>query len=276
MTQSATRRALGILELLLDQPQGLGLSELGSHLGMPKSVAHRLLALLIECGFVRQDAGRRPLRPHAEARPARARYHAGTGLGTSASRSWIAWRRTGELVRMAVVESERMAWVGKAQGARHGLRYDPDAGTRSCSTPRRRARRGSRPWPRRGGPHHPGYRLSHAGPFRSERAVTASGSAWSSPRRGRRVSDSRSRRASPARRPWRSWCARRPRPPPRPSGRSAWRARSAASRPSAAPIRQALRSAAEEVARCGRWRGGTGPSWSHTTPVRAGVLQHAI
>jgi IclR family transcriptional regulator, acetate operon repressor len=35
---------------------------------------------------------------------------------------------SGELARLAIVEDERMVWVAKAQGARHGLRYDPDTG----------------------------------------------------------------------------------------------------------------------------------------------------
>jgi DNA-binding IclR family transcriptional regulator len=35
---------------------------------------------------------------------------------------------SGELVRLAVVEGDDLIWVAKAQGARRGLRYDPDAG----------------------------------------------------------------------------------------------------------------------------------------------------
>lgn len=35
---------------------------------------------------------------------------------------------SGELVRLAVVEGDDLIWVAKAQGARTGLRYDPDAG----------------------------------------------------------------------------------------------------------------------------------------------------
>ena len=130
MTQSATRRALGILELLVDQPQGLGLSELGSQLGMPKSIAHRLLALLTECGFVRQDAVTERYGLTLKLALLGARYLAGTGLGDVSQP--ILERlaaATGELARLTVVEGEGLAWVGKAQGARHGLRYDPDAGT---------------------------------------------------------------------------------------------------------------------------------------------------
>ena len=171
MTQSATRRALGILELLVDQPQGLGLSELGSQLGMPKSIAHRLLALLTECGFVRQDAVTERYGLTLKLALLGARYLAGTGLGDVSQP--ILERlaaATGELARLTVVEGEGLAWVGKAQGARHGLRYDPDAGHA-----RRAARHGDGqgvardPARGRGPTHRPGYRLCHAGPFRPQR-----------------------------------------------------------------------------------------------------------
>ena len=42
-----------------------------------------------------------------------------------------------ELVRLSVGDSERLTWVARAQGARQGLRYDPDMGTDarfSCSS----------------------------------------------------------------------------------------------------------------------------------------------
>jgi DNA-binding IclR family transcriptional regulator len=35
---------------------------------------------------------------------------------------------TGELVRLALVDGDRLTFVAKAQGARFGLRYDPDMG----------------------------------------------------------------------------------------------------------------------------------------------------
>lgn len=36
---------------------------------------------------------------------------------------------TGELARLAVIEGDQLIRVTKAQGARSGLRYDPDAGS---------------------------------------------------------------------------------------------------------------------------------------------------
>jgi DNA-binding IclR family transcriptional regulator len=44
---------------------------------------------------------------------------------------------SGELVRLSVVDGERLTWVARAQGARQGLRYDPDMGSDarlSCSS----------------------------------------------------------------------------------------------------------------------------------------------
>jgi IclR family acetate operon transcriptional repressor len=36
--------------------------------------------------------------------------------------------RTGELVRLALVEGDTLFWIAKSQGALSGLRYDPDLG----------------------------------------------------------------------------------------------------------------------------------------------------
>jgi len=43
---------------------------------------------------------------------------------------------SGELVRLSIVDGDRLTWVARAQGARRGLRYDPDMGmdaTLSCT-----------------------------------------------------------------------------------------------------------------------------------------------
>ena len=37
-------------------------------------------------------------------------------------------QETGELVRLGVIEGSRQTWIAKSQGARSGLRYDPDMG----------------------------------------------------------------------------------------------------------------------------------------------------
>ena len=130
MSQSATRRSLAILELLAEHAQGMGLGEICKRLDIPKSIAHRLLALLTEHHYVRQDAATGRYYLTLKLTLLGARYFAGTGVGDVSQpildRLAAA---TGELARLTVVEGSGLVWVGKAQGARHGLRYDPDAGT---------------------------------------------------------------------------------------------------------------------------------------------------
>jgi DNA-binding IclR family transcriptional regulator len=131
MKQSATHRAFAILELLVGRPAGLGLGEICARLDIPKSIVHRLLALLAERGLVRQDPATGHYALTLELSLMGARHLAGIGLvdvGQPILDRLAA--ATGELCRLAVVEGEGMVWVAKAQGARYGLRYDPDAGTR--------------------------------------------------------------------------------------------------------------------------------------------------
>lgn len=130
MSQSATRRSLAILELLAEHAHGMGLGELCERLEIPKSIAHRLLALLTEHHYVRQDAATSRYYLTLKLTLLGARHFAATGVGDVSQpildRLAAA---TGELARLTVVEDSGLVWVGKAQGARHGLRYDPDAGT---------------------------------------------------------------------------------------------------------------------------------------------------
>lgn len=122
-------RAFAALEQLAAAPAGVALGALADALGVPKSGAHRLLGALAARGYVRQDAvsGRYLLTTRLPALGFR--YLAAAGLvdlvqpvldGLAAA--------TGELVRLGVVDGDRQTWVAKAQGARPGLRYDPDMG----------------------------------------------------------------------------------------------------------------------------------------------------
>ncbi len=60
MSQGSTsvqsvNRALDILEILKDEPQGVGVTELSNQVGVSKSTIHRLLTSLNQKGFVQQD-----------------------------------------------------------------------------------------------------------------------------------------------------------------------------------------------------------------------------
>jgi len=131
-------RTLGILELLSSQEQGVELAVLADKLNMPKSAAHRLLADLSRFGYVRQtrDMGEYVLTTKLVSLGLT--YLSKTGVIDVAQPllDRLA-EQTGELVRLSVVDGDRLIWVARAQGARQGLRYDPDMGSiarLSCSS----------------------------------------------------------------------------------------------------------------------------------------------
>jgi IclR family acetate operon transcriptional repressor len=128
MAGSQIERVFSVLESLTSDPRGLPMQVLAEQLDIPKSATHRLLAELIRLGYVRQN-------------PDTLRYHLSTKLVAmgfrylSSSGADIVQpvldrlaQETGELVRLGVIEGERQTWIAKSQGARSGLRYDPDMG----------------------------------------------------------------------------------------------------------------------------------------------------
>lgn len=126
VNQSATRRTLLVLERLAASSAGLGLTEIAEALGLPKSVAHRILALLVEAGYAKrsEESGRYLLT--LKLTILGLRHYVSLGLADLAQPflDRLA-EETGELARLALVEGERLVWVAKAQGARAGLRYEP-------------------------------------------------------------------------------------------------------------------------------------------------------
>lgn len=122
-------RALRILELLAVQAEGLPLHAIADRLGMPRSAAHRMLADLARQGYVRQARDGGDYLLTIKLVSLGLTYLAQNGILDIAQpildRLAAA---TGELVRLGVVDGDRLTWVAKAQGARSGLRYDPDAG----------------------------------------------------------------------------------------------------------------------------------------------------
>lgn len=129
MTIAAVERAFKLLEALAGEAEGADLTVLAERLDLPVSATHRLLATLIERGFVAQD-------PQSGA------------YGLTLKLSQLAFRNldlrglpdagqivldelartTREYCRLAVVEGERLTWIARAQGATAGLRYEPPMG----------------------------------------------------------------------------------------------------------------------------------------------------
>jgi IclR family acetate operon transcriptional repressor len=124
-----TERTLAVLEFLATQMEGTPLAMIATELDIPRSACHRLLVDLKQCGYVRQ------LREHGDY--VLTTKLVGLGLGFLATSGIVDIAQTmldrlaetsGELVRLAIVDGDRLTWVAKAQGALKGLRYDPDMG----------------------------------------------------------------------------------------------------------------------------------------------------
>jgi len=130
-------RSFRILEQLAAHPEGLAISSIASTQNMPLSGTHRLLAELARCGYVRQ------LREQGDYVLTIKLVSLGLGFLSASGVVDVAQplldrlaEESGELVRLAVVDGDDLTFVAKAQGARRGLRYDPDMGlsvTLSCS-----------------------------------------------------------------------------------------------------------------------------------------------
>lgn len=122
-------RALSILELLVKHVRGLPLSEIGDRLSIPRSATHRLLTDLREAGYVRQNELTTHYSLTVKLAALGLNYLAATGLSDISQPVLDELAaEVGELVRFAVFEEKSLVWIAKAQGAKTGLRYDPDAG----------------------------------------------------------------------------------------------------------------------------------------------------
>jgi DNA-binding IclR family transcriptional regulator len=126
---TALHRGLCILEQLATQTDGLPLGLIAEQLEVPKSVCHRLLRELSDHGYVRQA------RPQGDY--VMTTKIASLGLGFLSASGLVDIAQplierladlSGELVRLSVVDSDRLTWVAKAEGGRKGFRYDPDMG----------------------------------------------------------------------------------------------------------------------------------------------------
>jgi IclR family transcriptional regulator, acetate operon repressor len=122
-------RVVDIIELIADEPNGMPLSEIAARLDMPKSAAHRLLATLVRRGFAEQDEFSQRYRLTVKLAAVGFRVLAASGTSDVCQPSLDRLAaRTGELVRLAIVENDSLIWIAKAQGSPSGLRYDPDLG----------------------------------------------------------------------------------------------------------------------------------------------------
>ncbi|RDV04298.1 IclR family transcriptional regulator [Undibacter mobilis] len=127
--RASVSKTLEVLEQLAESPAGLSVAEVSDVHGLPKSVAHRLLARLVERNYVHQD-------------PDTARYKLSLWLPMLGFKYLAArgisevWQpildelaaKSGEYVALAVAENSNLIWVANARGARAALRFEPFLG----------------------------------------------------------------------------------------------------------------------------------------------------
>ncbi|WP_060477010.1 IclR family transcriptional regulator [Pseudomonas monteilii] len=128
MAGSQIERAFSLVESLTGEPHGLGLQVLAERLDIPKSAAHRMLSELVRLGYVRQNRDNSRYQLSAKLVALGFRYLSSSGADIIQPILDRLAQESGELVRLGVVEGNRQTWIAKSQGARSGLRYDPDMG----------------------------------------------------------------------------------------------------------------------------------------------------
>lgn len=129
MMSNPVARALRILETLAGEPEGVTLAALADELAIPRSACHRLLGDLVEAGYVRQVRDRGEYALTTKLPAIGLSFLGGAGIVDIAQPIIDRLAEvSGELVRLAIVDGDRLTFVAKAQGARGGLRYDPDMG----------------------------------------------------------------------------------------------------------------------------------------------------
>jgi IclR family transcriptional regulator, acetate operon repressor len=126
LVKSQLDPALDLVELLSRDAATMGVSELASRLDLPKSGVHRLLAHLVERGWVEQDPATQRYRLTLRLALLGQRLMSAIGLQDACQPvlDQLA-RRSRELVRMSLVQDEALVWVGSAQGSPPGLMYAP-------------------------------------------------------------------------------------------------------------------------------------------------------
>ena len=126
MSHIPAERCLSIIELLADEAQSLPLGEIADRLALPKSGAHRLLATLVDVGWVQQDPGTGFYRLTMRLAVLGQQFYVATGIPDICQPilDRIA-QESREFVRLAVVDGHALVWVAHAQGATGGLMYQP-------------------------------------------------------------------------------------------------------------------------------------------------------
>ena len=134
LVKGLLNRCLAVLELLSRDSHWRRLSDVAACLDMPKGPLHRLLAEMVELGWIEQDAETERYRLTLKLALHGQQYLRATGLPTIAQPvlDEVA-KRCRELVRLTVLQDDALYWIAFSQGAPTGLMYQPAPNGRLCS-----------------------------------------------------------------------------------------------------------------------------------------------
>jgi DNA-binding IclR family transcriptional regulator len=126
VVKSQLAHSLSALAALAEAGRGARLTDIVAKLEAPKSSVQRLLQQLAEEGWVEQDAdtGYYRLTVRMAVLGQRYLYTSGIVDATQAILQAVA-SKTRELARLTIVDTDRLVWIGSAQGAPSGLMYQP-------------------------------------------------------------------------------------------------------------------------------------------------------
>lgn len=122
MAHVPAERCLAILELLADGAQALPLGEIAARLALPKSGAHRLLATLVDLGWVVQEAETGFYRLTMHLAVLGQKFYIASGVPDICQPllDRLA-QQCREFARLAVFDGHSLDWIAHAQGVTGGL-----------------------------------------------------------------------------------------------------------------------------------------------------------
>ncbi|HVX99447.1 MAG TPA: IclR family transcriptional regulator [Pseudorhodoplanes sp.] len=130
VVKSQLSSCLDLLSVMASNAHGMRLTDLAANLGAPKSSTQRLLEHLAGAGWIEQDEATSQYRLTTRLAVLGHRYLESAGI-TNIAQGLLERlaARTGELARLTALDGKRLVWMGSAQGAPRGLRYEPSMGT---------------------------------------------------------------------------------------------------------------------------------------------------
>ncbi|RWJ04422.1 MAG: IclR family transcriptional regulator [Mesorhizobium sp.] len=127
VVNSLVERCFAVIELLANEACAMRLGEIADKLNLQKSAAHRMLNVLCEIGWVEQEQVTGFYKLSLRLAILGQRFLSATHL-TDVCQPVLEElaAESAELVRMAVVQGETLTWIAQVQGARNGLKYQPE------------------------------------------------------------------------------------------------------------------------------------------------------